>query len=98
MRTGGPLFPPGMLACFSADSARTKNPAATRTATQKINLTAFDIFMLLLLFCAPAFPDFLLKTENATDAMRFSAGILRRRFQRTQAECLTESHNSRENR
>jgi len=64
MRTGGPLFPPGMLACFSADSARTKNPAATRTATQKINLTAFDIFMLLLLFCAPAFPDFLLKTET----------------------------------
>jgi hypothetical protein len=58
MRKGGPLFPPGMLTGFSPDSARTKNPVATRTVTQKINLATFDIFMLLVLFCAPAFPDF----------------------------------------
>jgi hypothetical protein len=58
MRTGGPLFPPGMLACFSPDSARTKNPVAPRTASQNINLATFSIFMLLVLFCAPAFPDF----------------------------------------
>jgi len=53
-----------MLACFSADSARTKKPVATMTATQKINLAAFDIFMLVVLFCAPAFPDSLFKTET----------------------------------
>jgi hypothetical protein len=28
------------------------------TTTQKIDLAAFDIFMLLILFCAPAFPNF----------------------------------------
>jgi hypothetical protein len=58
MRKGDPLFPPGMLARFSPDSARTTNPVAMRTASQNINLAAFSIFMLLLLFCAPAFPDF----------------------------------------
>jgi hypothetical protein len=58
IRSGGALLVLGMVARFSPDSARTKNPVATRTATQKINLTAFDIFMLLVLFCAPAFPDF----------------------------------------
>jgi hypothetical protein len=47
-----------MLERFPPDSARTKNPVATMTATQHINLAAFDIFMLLVLFCAPAFPDF----------------------------------------
>jgi hypothetical protein len=47
-----------MLTRFSPDSARTKNPVATMTAIQKINLAAFDIFMLVVLFCAPAFPDF----------------------------------------
>jgi hypothetical protein len=47
-----------MLARLSPDSARAKNPVATKTATPKINLAAFDIFMLLILFCAPAFPDF----------------------------------------
>jgi len=55
MRTGGPLFPPGMLACFSPDSARTKNPVATRTASQNINLAAFGIFMLLVLFARQRF-------------------------------------------
>jgi hypothetical protein len=45
MRTGGPLFPPGMLACFSPDSARAKNPIAEMAVTQKINRAAFDIFI-----------------------------------------------------
>jgi hypothetical protein len=58
MSKGDPLAPPGMLACFSADSACTKNPVPMRTASQKINLAAFDLFMLLVLFCASAFPDF----------------------------------------
>jgi hypothetical protein len=47
MRKGDPLSPPGMLACFSADSACTKNPVPMRTASPKINLAAFDLFMLL---------------------------------------------------
>jgi len=47
-----------MLARLSPDSAPTKDPVPTKTATQKINLAAFDIFMLLVLFCAPTFPDF----------------------------------------
>jgi hypothetical protein len=35
------------------------------TATQKINLAAFDIFMLLILFCAPTrFWIFVFKTET----------------------------------
>jgi hypothetical protein len=42
---------------FSPDSAPTKNPVAPMTARQKINLAAFDFFMFLILFCAPAFPD-----------------------------------------
>jgi hypothetical protein len=58
MRKGDPLSPPGMLVCFSADSACTKNPVETMTATQNINLAAFDLFMLLVLFYASAFPDF----------------------------------------
>jgi hypothetical protein len=45
MRTGSPLFPPGMLACFSPDSARTKNPIAEMAVTQKINRAVFDIFI-----------------------------------------------------
>jgi hypothetical protein len=44
-----------MFARFSPDSARTKTPVAKMAATQKINLTAFDIFMLPVLFCAPGF-------------------------------------------
>jgi hypothetical protein len=51
-------FCSGMLARLSPDSARTKNPVARKTAVHKINLAAFDIFMLLILFCAPTCPDF----------------------------------------
>jgi hypothetical protein len=43
---------------LSLDSARAKNPVATKIATPKINLAAFVIFMLLILFCAPTCPDF----------------------------------------
>jgi len=39
--------------------------------TQKINRTALDIFILLILSSAPAFRDFLCRI--AADAMRFSA-------------------------
>jgi hypothetical protein len=54
----------GILERSSPDSARTKNPVATMTATQKINLAAFDIFMLMVQFCTPAFPGFPCKTET----------------------------------
>ena len=58
IRSGGVLLALGILAGFSPDSARPKNPVVTMTATQNVNLAAFDIFMLLVLFCAPGFPDF----------------------------------------
>jgi len=60
MAIGAPAscFCSGMLARLSPDSARAKNPVPMRTASQKINLAAFDIFMLLILFCAPTCPDF----------------------------------------
>jgi len=57
-------FCSGMLARLSPDSAPAKDPVATRTATEKINLAAFDIFMLLVLFYAPAFPNFPFTTET----------------------------------
>jgi hypothetical protein len=34
-----------MLARLSPDSARAKNPVATKTAAKKINLAAFDTFI-----------------------------------------------------
>jgi hypothetical protein len=58
MGAAASCFCSGMLACLSPDSARAKNPVEPKTATQKINLAAFDLFMLLVLFCAPALPDF----------------------------------------
>jgi hypothetical protein len=59
-----------MLECFPPDSARTKNPVATMTTTQNINLAAFGIFMLLVRFCAPASGFFY---RIAADALRFGA-------------------------
>jgi len=41
------------------------------TATQNINLAAFDIFMLLILFCAPASG---FSCRIAADALPFGAG------------------------
>jgi len=56
--TAAGFFCSGMLPRLSPDSARVKNPVATKTATETINLAAFDIFILLILFCAPTCPDF----------------------------------------
>jgi len=61
----------GMLERFPSDSARTKNPVATMTATQNINLAAFEIFMLLILFYAPAFAISFCRI--AVGALRFGA-------------------------
>jgi hypothetical protein len=61
----------GMLEGFPPDSARTRKPVATMTATQNIDLAAFDILMLLVLFCAPASGFF---CRIAADALRFGAG------------------------
>jgi hypothetical protein len=49
------LFAFAAFARLSPDSARTKNPSAKMAVTQKINRAALDIFILLVLFCAPAF-------------------------------------------
>ena len=64
------LFVFAVFARFSLDSARTKIPIAKMAATQKINRAALDIFILLVLFCAPAYGISLCRT--AADALRFS--------------------------
>ena len=61
---GGALFVFGAFARFSPDSARTKIPIAKMAATQKINRAALDIFILLILFYAPAFRDFLVSNRS----------------------------------
>jgi hypothetical protein len=61
----------GAFARFSPDSARTKIPSAKIAATQKINRAALDIFILLVLFYAPAFGISLYRI--AADALRFNA-------------------------
>jgi hypothetical protein len=43
----GPPFVFSAFARLSPDSARTKNPTAKMTTTQKINLAALDIFILV---------------------------------------------------
>jgi hypothetical protein len=48
------LFAFVVLARFWPDSARTKNPTAKMTVTQKINRAGFDIFILVFPFSAPA--------------------------------------------
>src|SRR5438445_1227937 len=56
-------------------------------ASQKIGRTAFDLVILLLLFCAPAFRNFVYTQIKPRLTHRGSApGILRRRFQKRQAE------------
>src|SRR5580765_1290466 len=67
----GALFVFAIFARFSLDSARTKIPIAKMAASQKINRAALDIFILLVLFHAPAFGISLCRI--ATDALRFSA-------------------------
>jgi hypothetical protein len=58
----------GAFARFSPDSARTKIPIAKMAVTQKINRAALDIFILLILFHAPAF---------GISLYRIAAGVLR---------------------
>jgi hypothetical protein len=60
-----------MLVRLSPDSARTKNPSAKMAVTQKINRAALGIFILLVLFYAPALGISLCR--NAADALRFSS-------------------------
>ncbi len=48
-----------MLARLSPDSACAKNPVATKTATQKINLAAFDIFIRVLVSLRASEPNLL---------------------------------------
>ena len=67
----GALFVFGVFARFSLDSARTKIPIAKMAVTQKINRAALDIFILLILFYAPAFGISLCRI--AADALRFGA-------------------------
>src|SRR6266480_2794991 len=69
MRKGAPLVF-GVRALFWPDSARSKIPIAKMAATQKINFAALDIFILLVLFYAPAFVISLCRIE--ADAPRFS--------------------------
>ena len=66
----GALFVFAIFARFSLDSARTKIPIAKMAASQKINRAALDIFILLVLFYAPALGISLCRI--ATDALRFS--------------------------
>jgi hypothetical protein len=61
---------------------------ATMMATKIINRAAFDTFMPVVLFCAPVFSDFPVKTETQLTLCDSAAGILRRRIQKTQPECL----------
>ena len=67
----GTLFVFAIFARFSLDSARTKIPIAKMAATQKINRAALNIFIMLVLFYAPAFGISLCRF--ATDALRLSA-------------------------
>jgi hypothetical protein len=61
----------GAFARFSPDSARTKIPIAKMAVTQKINRAALDIFILLILFHAPAFGISLYRI--AADALRLDS-------------------------
>jgi hypothetical protein len=50
----GALVVFAIFARFSLHSARTRIPIAKMAASQKINLAALDIFILFILFYAPA--------------------------------------------
>jgi hypothetical protein len=78
-----------MLVRLSPDSARTKNPSAKMAVTQKINRTALDIFILLVLFCAPAFGIYYV--ESQLTHCGSVAEILRRPQQKRQAKSLSNS-------
>jgi hypothetical protein len=85
----GALFAFAMFARFSPDSARTKNPSAKMAVTQKINRAALDIFILLVLFYAPAFG--ISCVESQLTLCGSMPGILRRRLRKRQAESFSNS-------
>jgi hypothetical protein len=78
-----------MLVRLSPDSARTKNPSAKMAVTQKINRTALEIFILLVLFCAPAFGIYCVESQltHCGSVLR----SLRRRQRKRQAKSLSNS-------
>jgi hypothetical protein len=78
-----------MLARFWPDSARTRNPSAKIAVTQKIKRAPLDIFILLVLFYAPAFGVSCVETQ-LTHCGSITE-ILRRRPQRRQAESFSNS-------
>jgi|SRR6476660_1525037 len=80
----GALFVFAIFARFSLDSARTKIPIAKMAASQKINRAALDIFILLVLFYAPA--SGLPCVESQLMLCDSAPRILRRRLRRRQAE------------
>src|SRR5438045_234649 len=76
----------GLLVRLSLDSARTKNTTANIVASQKISRTAFNLFIVLLLFSASA-TGFSLRTDRTSaGALRSTPAILRRKFQTRQAQ------------
>jgi hypothetical protein len=88
MRNGA-LFVFAIFARFSLDSALTKNPTAKMAAIQKINRAALDIFILLVLFCAPAFGIYCVESQltHCGSVLR----SLRRRQRKRQAKSLSNS-------
>jgi len=76
-----------VLVRLSPDSAFTKNAIANVIASQKIPRNAFDLFIFLFCFCTPAFRIvFLIDTEPQLTLHGSTPAILRRRFQKRQAE------------
>jgi len=71
-----------VFARFWPDSARTKIPRAKMAAIQKMNLAAFDIFIVFVLFYASV--RWIL-FRIAGEALRFVLGILRVYFAEKQA-------------
>jgi len=87
MRMDGALFVWGILVRLSPDSARTKNTMANIIPSQKIARTAFDLLLVLFLLLRASLPDFFyIDTESRLTLCDSAAGILRRGFQKRQAE------------
>jgi hypothetical protein len=66
----GALFVFAIFPRFSLDSARTKNPSAKMAVTQKINRAALDIFILFILFYAPALVISLCRNRSSHSAIQ----------------------------
>ena len=78
-----------IFARLSPDSARTKNPSAKMAVTQKIKRAPLDIFILLVLFYAPAFRISCVETQLTLCGS--ITEILRSRPRRRQAESFSNS-------